>query len=405
MDGAGKTRFVAAVGDADDPITWSGIPYHFLQAGRAQGVLDEGLPLSVGGWRWRARRWTWNALRLLSGDRYGGYQYSVAFLEALWRPCRERVRGAVVVNCFQLYPPSVVADPSVEKWFFIDQTLLQLFDHYGQRAVVGRSIAREAIARERDGYHAACGVLVHSRWAAASVVGDYGVPADKVHVVVPGANLHPEAYDRWERERMAAGGDGATSGDATGPLRLVFVGKDWRRKGLDRLLRALALARRDGCNVTLRVIGCHRESLPPDLRDISGVEWCGFVDKRSDPDRFIRLVAEADVGCLLSRAEAGGIALREYHALGLAVLGTTAGGAPEHASPEARWLVPPEASDGAVAAVLVQLSQDRAGVARPKAVAWEQRRSFLYGAAIARVAELLESGSERREPGSVRSAV
>jgi glycosyltransferase involved in cell wall biosynthesis len=387
-----KRRFLAAVGDANNPVTWSGIPFHFLQAAKAGGLLDEGLPLTAGGAGWRARRWRWNAFNVLAGDRYGGYQYSVSFLEALWAPYRARLRDTLVMNCFQLYPPWVVADRSVEKWFFIDQTLLQLFDHYELRTTIGRRIGREAVQRERDGYQAAAGVITHSRWAARSVIEEYGVSPEKVHVVVPGANLDHAIYSRWEKEEL---GRRKSDGALLAPLKLVFVGKDWRRKGLDRLLRGLAIAQLQGCQATLRIIGCARESLPISLRHLRGLECYGFIDKRRHAERFLRLVANCDVGCLLSRAEAGGIVLREYHALGLAVLGTTAGGAPDHACPEASWFVDPDASDELVAEKIFAIDRDQEKRESAKNEAWTNRCYFLYPAAVRKISEVMAADTAR----------
>src|SRR5207248_1430848 len=123
------------------------------------------------------------------------------------------------------------------------------------------------------------------------------------------ANLDSAEYARWEIEEEVRHRDDIEEKER--PLRLVFVGKEWHRKGLDRLLRALRLARRSGANIMLRVIGCRRELLPQDLRDTDGVEWFGFIDKRTEAGRFLRAVSYCDIGCLLSRAEAAGIAVRE----------------------------------------------------------------------------------------------
>ena len=106
-------------------------------------------------------------------------------------------------------------------------------------------------------------------------------------------------------------------------------------------MTSLRHARRDGGKATLRVIGCSPNALPADLRDVDGVEWAGFVDKSKDSARYLHLVAECNIGCLLSRAEAGGIALREYHALGLAVIGPNTGGATEHMIPDASIAIEP----------------------------------------------------------------
>lgn len=380
--------FLAAVGDSNSPVTWSGIPYHFLQAGRAQGLLDEGLPLSTDGLIWQARRINWNLARVLSGDRRGGYQYSRPFLECLWSPVLPRLKGNIVVNCFQLYAPSVIKDRTIEKWFFIDQTLLQLFDYYDSRRLIGRRIAREAIEREREGYHAAAGVIAHSKWAAQSVVSDYGVPANRVHVVLPGANLDPMEYAEWELEEVEE--RGLQDDKKQRPLRLIFVGKYWKRKGLDRLLSALAIARLSGLKATLKVIGCRREDVPDHLRSVVGVEWLDFIDKRADAGRFFRTLAECDVGCLLSRAEAGGIALREYHAFGLVVLGPKTGGAPEHLIQDASIAISPEATDKEIADTLLNLESNSSCFDKLRSIAWQQRHSALWDESVRQIAHIWE---------------
>jgi glycosyltransferase involved in cell wall biosynthesis len=368
--------FLAAIGDSNDPGTWSGIPYHLLKVARAQMLIDEGLPLTVEGAGWQARRVVWNLSRVFAGDRQGGYQYSCPFLNHLWSAVLPSLKDSVVINCFQLFPPSIVEDQSIRKWFFIDQTLLQLFDHYGLRSSVGRGIAREAVEREREGYHAAEGIIAHSRWAAESVRKDYGVSASRVHVVVPGANIDSAEYERWESEEATR--RKSCEGDRGGPLRLVFVGKNWQRKGLDRALGALNLARRAGSSATLAVIGCARESLPVELRHTDGVEWLGFLDKRREPARFLRTVASFDVGCLFSRAEAGGIAFREYHSLGLAVLGTDVGGSPEHLIPEASIPVSAAATNEEIATTILRLEKDKSLLTRLRESAWQLRHSVLW---------------------------
>ena len=274
--------YLASVGDPNDPVTWSGTPYHFLHWARFAGLLDEGLPLSTTEPIWMVRRWAWNGLQALGGDRLGGYQYSSSFLERLWQPQLAQLRGALVINCFQLFAPSIAGDARIEKWFFIDQTLLQLFDHYRLRRTIGHRVAREALARERDGYHAAAGIVTHSQWAADSVRDHYGVPLERIHVAVPGANIERAPYERWESRAQPA--------STGGPLRLVFIGKDWYRKGLDRLLEALSVARARGFRGSLRIIGCDRQSLNtsnigtgPPLVTTVGITPFHFSTARPEP--------------------------------------------------------------------------------------------------------------------------
>lgn len=386
-----RPLFVASVGDAENPLTWSGIPYHLSQAGREVGFITGGLPLDPTGPSWKVQRVAWNLAQVLRGDRPGGFQYSEGFLERLWAPVQERLAGSAVVNCAQLYPSSVLANDGVEKWFFLDLTLELVFDYYLTRASVGRRIAEDAMTRERAGYERARGIIVMSRFAAAHVRERYDVPAERVHVVVPGANLSPTAYARWEREREDAEAVGSD-----GNLRLLMITTDWQRKGLDRLLRAITIARKQGLRASLKVIGARRDDLPTELTALDGVEWLGRINKNSDADRFLREVAGADIGCIFSRYEAGGSVLREYHALGLAALATSAGGMPDFFFDDATVAVTPDASDDELAAALVALGQDHARVARLKAAARRRRHEALWPHTVERLRAIIDARPDRR---------
>lgn len=369
--------FFAILGDAENPDTHSGQAYFFLRSARDAGLADAGLNLACQGGFWTVLRAAWSVRRMLAGDRPGGYQYSSEFLERLWRPVRARVRGAAVINCFQLFPPSLVADPSLEKWFFLDLTLKQVFDDYGLRTRIGRRIAEDALHREREGYRAAAGIMAWSRYAADSFVRDYGLPEDKVHIVVPGANLDPHAYGGWQ---SAAAEPSAPADDR--PLRLGFIGREWHRKGLDRLLRAAATARKAGVDCQVRVIGCPRSEVPAELAEAAGTEWVGFVSKRREPQRFLELVAGCDAGFLLSRAEAAGLSLREFHALGIPTVGVDVGGIRDMLIPGASVCLPGDASDDMIAEAVVRMPRDPEWFAALRTAAWRRRREALWPSTI-----------------------
>jgi len=387
--GASSPVLVACVGDAESPLSWSGIPYHLTEAGRAVGFIAEGLRLDVT--RLRRRKLLWNLWQVVRGDRRGGYQYSADFLDRLWAPVRDVLAGATVLNCFPLYPPSVAARSDVARWSFIDLSLTQLFDYYLVRGTIGTRVAADAVARERAGYARSSGVIAMSRFAATHLRDVYGVPAERVHVVVPGANLAPAAYARWEQAEGERRARGAPPGD--GPLRLVMVSTQWRRKGLDRLLRALLLARRQGLEVTLRVVGNVQADLPQALTEQPGIEWLGRINKDKDADRFLSAVADADVGCIFSRYEAGGSVLREYHALGLAAFATEAGGMPDFMFDDASVTVSPDAPDEALAEKLLALGREPDRLAALRAAAWRRRHEALWTSSVERLRAIIRPGS------------
>lgn len=377
-----KRVLLAAVGDVNDISTWSGTPYHLLQAARGAGVIDDGLALEPRARFRQLRRYAWNLAAILRGRGRGGYQFSEACLDRLWQPQQAALSGTRALNCFQLYPRTVLDDTRIEKWFYIDQTMPHYLEGYGLGMDIGGGTIRDILRREGEGYRQAAGIITHSHWAARSVITDYGIAAEKVHVVVPGANLDPEAYREWSAQRAPP------VVDASKPLQLVFVGKTPLRKGLDRLIRAVQRARRAGAQCQLRVIGCTPELLPMELRTVEGVEWLGFIHKQQHARAYLDAVASCDVGCLLSHAEAGGMCLREFHALGLAVIAPAVGGSPDHVLTGAAHLVTPQASDEEIAALLLRLSQNRAEVQALRDLSWARRQEVLWSHSVTQLAKL-----------------
>jgi glycosyltransferase involved in cell wall biosynthesis len=386
-----RRRLLAAAGDANDPALFGGIPYHFLHAAVADGVIDAGLSLKAPeGLLHRARWASWNATRALSGAGIRGYQLSESRLNVLWSDYRDRLAGAVLLNMFQLYPPWVIENVQIEKWFSIDQTLRQLFTYYLRKPLSERTI-QEALQLEQIGYQSAAGIIVHSDWARDDVIEGYGIAPSKVHVVKPAANLEAGPYAEWEQRHAQH----LTPNSEARPIRFVFVGVDGFRKGLDRLLGGLAIARARGSRAELRVIGCQRRNMPSRLRDLAGVEWFGFISKQQHLSHFLRAVSDCDVGCLLSRAEAAGIGLHEYHALGLAVLGTSAGGSAEQLIPEASVIADVEATDEEIASILMSFEANPQRLSSMKLAAWEQRHDHLWPNRVLQVEALLSATEAR----------
>lgn len=367
---------LAGAGDPEDMHVITGGSSHFIRAGLAAGLFDGVVPTRTGDRTYRVRRATWTLRRLLTTGTRGGFLVSERGINTVWRnvtitsPCR-------IVNFFQLYPLRVVNDLKVMRWYFIDQTLTQLFEGYDYR--MASETAQHARALEQRGYGGAEGLIVPSRWAKDSLIHDYAIASEKIHIVPQAANIDPSLLEKWAEDTESR------VPPPERPLRLVFVGRDWRRKGLDRLLRGFEQARRKGGAVELSIVGTNATEVPEDLATVEGVRWHGLIDKTQDERTFIEVVGSHDVGCLLSRSEAGGYGLHEYHAVGLAVLGTTAGGAPEQVLSQASLLLPSTASADAIADSILMLDRDRDRVSEMKAYSWAHRREVLWPERIERI--------------------
>lgn len=130
------------------------------------------------------------------------------------------------------------------------------------------------------------------------------VPAQKIHVILNGIDL-PRVIDRGSRKFHA-------------PLRLIAVGRLFKQKDHETLLRAVAEI---STAWNLRIIGTgplekHLKALAKKLGIDSKVEFIGF---RNDVPK---LLAESDVFCFPSRWEGLGLAAIEAAAAGLPVIAT-----------------------------------------------------------------------------------
>ena len=383
MSQSDSPTYLAALGDSTKIHTWSGIPFHLLAEAKTSGMLQNGLSFEPGGLQVAFRRCAWNWVQAFLRRGVGGYQYSNGFLESLWRPFHAQLRGSRVVNCFQLYPESVVSNKDCAKWFYIDMTLKQLFASYGFRGSDSTKQVDRILSRESFGYLAAKGIIAHSRWAAQSLSEDYAIPLDRIHIVVPGANIEREAYRAWYQEAKPL--PEYKTGDV---LRLIFVGKDWARKGLKELISALQILRAEGVQVLLRVVGCSKRDVPTEITDVPGVEWLGEIDKKTQLKKFLEVVSSNHIGCLPSKAEAGGIALREYHALGLVTVAPRLMGVPDHVVPEASMLLDPPTTPATIASGIFALISSPQRFATFRHNAWAARQSALWSTSVEKMSGL-----------------
>jgi glycosyltransferase involved in cell wall biosynthesis len=196
-------------------------------------------------------------------------------------------------------------------------------------------------------YRSAVHLQPWSRWAARSVIEEYGVDPARVHVNPPGIDL-----SFWTPGPRSAV-QGATR-------RVLFVGGDFRRKGGELLLR---WHREQGAGTELHLVTRETVEAAPDV--------FVYPDMRPNTPQLRRLYHECDLFVLPSRGECFGIATVEAMGAGMPVVVTDVGGTADIVEDGANGLIVP-ADDGAAfgAAVTCLLADD----ARRRAMACRSRQ-------------------------------
>jgi glycosyltransferase involved in cell wall biosynthesis len=168
-------------------------------------------------------------------------------------------------------------------------------------------------------------VLLHE--AAACVANSEPAAARFVELGAPSARVFRAPHTTDIARFHAVGRARAARPRGEGPITVLHVGRLIPRKGIDRLLRALALASTDA-DVRLVLVGSGPEEEP--LRTLAArlgiaerVAFRGFVDQPALPAVY----AEADVFAFPTLDDPFGIVLLEAMATGLPVVASPHGGA------------------------------------------------------------------------------
>lgn len=154
-----------------------------------------------------------------------------------------------------------------------------------------------------------------SEWAANSAIRDYQAQPAKIEVIPWGANLdEPPLADDVVRKQP------------TSPCRLLFVGRDWHRKGGDVALQTLISLEKMGVDAELVTVG---GVLPAEVNH-DKLRVIPYLNKNIPQQRkqLDELFLSSHFFISPTRADCSPLAFGEANAFGLPVLTTDVGGIP-----------------------------------------------------------------------------
>ena len=284
---------VLGMGDPRNVGTFSGIPHHLLRELDAVGATHH--TANALGWadpfasptllrrlQRKADRFGWTERYLWSSFAYRGHSRRARKIAA----SNPGYNACLLIGT--MFDPELDADT----YCFLDATVEQVlrvnawaFNHLPEH------VARHCRKKQQEIFDRSAGIFTLSRWCAESVTNDYGIDPGKVVVCGAGPNLAQAPHPHGPY-------DGQT---------ILFVGRDFQRKGGVLLLEAFRRVRTQLPKAKLVIVGCN----PP--VDEAGVEVVGMIrkDDVSGYDRLLRHYSEASVFVMLSDFEPFGIVVLE----------------------------------------------------------------------------------------------
>ncbi|GAB5537191.1 MAG: hypothetical protein Rubg2KO_34400 [Rubricoccaceae bacterium] len=299
--------------DPADVRAYSGIPYYMVRALRKRvDRLSLVPPLQTGGsvqGRIAKLRHRVRGERYLRHHTWAGVRPMVA--EASRQI--EALKPDAVLSPSTLPLAGLRASCPTACW--PDATFEANLDFYPGYSGLADELVNEAHDVEKTALETATLSLFATEHAARSATGYYGIDDSKVHVVPYGTNLDPVPTEI----------ELAIRARESSPVRLLFVGGDWVRKGGDVALRVAEEMTALGTPTTLTVAGPR-----PPVASHPLLKAIGFLHKSipAEEEHLRRLFRESHFLCMPVRAEDFGCVFAEAAAFGLPSLTTAIGGMP-----------------------------------------------------------------------------
>ena len=313
-----ETQLKIALVSADDPKdrrTWSGCTF-FMGSGLEQhvGRVDYIGPLSIPGQDFKVK--LARLTHRISGKRTYPFRIPSAakyFAKEISRRLAGRPYDLIFAPAASVEIAYLETDIPIiyvsDATFALMREVYPIFSSMPPESVEAEQFF------ERTALDKARLVLFPSQWAARSAFDDYGTAKEKVRVIPFGANL-----DR-EPDRQAVLGR-----NVGGKIKILFLAKEWQRKGGAIALDTLRNLEKMGVAAELTVCGV----TPPSGESHPSMRVVPYLDKNipADRDQFERILSESHLLLLPTRTECYGVVFCEANAYGLPVFATRVGGIP-----------------------------------------------------------------------------
>ena len=281
--------------DPFDDKSWSGSSRRFFESCKRGGILERAFGVEVPllfrvplmALNFSPRKHIWRQR----------FHLDINYYEMLTREiCRQFKPSDFSCDVLQIggiYNVPKCIHGRTKCYSYHDGNLAQLIRSPYMLKDISKSVIKRALSYEKEVYQCMDRIFTMSNYLKRSFCEDFGIDEKKITCIGCGINLDeiPDEVDKdYEKKNI------------------LFIGRDFVRKGGDQVLMAFKVVKEKFTNAKLFIIGPQKVDLPREL--ISGVEHLGFLSKKDPIQRevFRRTLQESSLFVMPSLYEPFGIA-------------------------------------------------------------------------------------------------
>jgi len=295
--------------NALDVNSWSGLGYYIAKT--VQKHLGEVTYIGD----LKTRRYITHIMKSIWYKKILGKGYDKARSELIGKEYARMVEKELKKGQFDLILspgtiPIAYLDTNIPIVFWTDANFSGMINYYFEN--LSDETIRDGNKMEKRALDNCSLAIYSSEWAATGAIELYGINPIKVKVIPFGANIDNIPSKDELHHKIGSS------------LKLLFVGKDWKRKGGEIAFDTMKLLNEEGIEAHLTVVGC----VPPVSDQRMKVVSFLNKNKKEDAEILRSLYIDSNFFIMPSRKECYGVVFCEAAAFGLPVLSSVTGGIP-----------------------------------------------------------------------------
>ena len=182
-----------------------------------------------------------------------------------------------------------------------DVTFKTYYSHYFNKFKINQKSFLEANNLEKLSLKKINKIILTSKWSKNETIKNYKINKNKIEIIPFGSNINENRKVIIKNKKNDI-------------LKLITVGVDWDRKGVDKSIQVVKFLNDNGCKSELTIIGSTRKKNFPKF-----IKQIGFLNKNipTDNQRIKNYFKNSDLHILMTKSEACGVVFAEANSYGL----------------------------------------------------------------------------------------